>query len=369
MTTTRRIHSTDDYILVAVSDPVLHPEATHVAAATGYAVVDTDDPRELSRLYSRARAILIDVDNAEHISGLDRRSGVYFLAADPGPIDWRAALNSHAEGGYVLPAQATELLAALGHSSAPRPPSHTSGDREQDGSGTLIAVMGASGGAGTSTLAASIARVAAAQSQRVTLIDAAEHSGGLDLLLGLEDSPGARWPELRLGEGVVEAEDLRSALPATRDGIAVLSTARSTIADPFRLHRESIEPVLDSLRGFSGVTIIDLPPGGQIADGVVIDACDLAIMLIPAEVRPAAAAAQMSADLRRSRTQIAAIVRHRGWSGLSNEDVEKLTRCEVIAELGSISRLARTTELAGLPDSLPRPLAVAAKAVLVEAGI
>ena len=42
------------YILVAVGDPVIHPEATHVAAATGHGVVDTVDPREITRRFAAA---------------------------------------------------------------------------------------------------------------------------------------------------------------------------------------------------------------------------------------------------------------------------------------------------------------------------
>ena len=55
---------TSTFILVAVSDPVIHPEATHVAAATGHDVIDTIDPREITRLLPRAHAVLVDADTA-----------------------------------------------------------------------------------------------------------------------------------------------------------------------------------------------------------------------------------------------------------------------------------------------------------------
>jgi len=361
--------TTGDFILVAVGDPALHPEATHVAAATGYAVMDSADPREISRLHTRARAVLVDADIAAHVSTLARRPGVYFLAADPGPVDWQAALNCHAEHAYVLPAQAAELLTELGHAdAAPRIPDHP-GSGGADHASTVIAVLGAAGGAGTSTLAAAMARVCATDSGApVTLIDADGGSGGLDLLLGLEDTPGARWPDLRLGEGAVSAVDLRAALPGTRDGVAVLSAARSTIADPFRLGPDTISPVLDSIRGAGGTTIVDTSTADHHTALTVLDAADQAILLIPAEVRPAAAAARITADLRRTRTSVAGIARHRGWAGLSSDDLEKITQCDIIAELGTITRLARTVELSGLPDQLPRPLLTCARAALAEAG-
>ncbi|RNE49011.1 septum site-determining protein Ssd [Corynebacterium alimapuense] len=366
--TSHRPASDQAYILVAVGDPVLHPEATHVAAATGFGVIDTADPREISRLHSRAHAILFDAETAAHIATLTRRPSLFLLAADPGPLDWRAALSCHAEQAYLLPAQAAELLSALGHAAMPRAEPRTDEPSAAwTATGTLIAVTGAVGGAGTSTLAAAIAREAA-HDHEVTLIDGVDNSGGLDLLLGLEETPGARWPDLRLGEGLIAAEDLRAALPASSDGIAVLSTARSTLADPFRLDHRSLRPVLDCLREFSGVTVIDLPPGGHVGEETIIDACDLAVLLIPAEVRPAAAAARIVADLRKSRTTLLGIARHRGWSGLDEKDLAKISHCDITAQLSTFSRLPKAVELSGLPSPLPRLLAAVARTVLEEAG-
>lgn len=362
-----KLSAMKELILVAVGDPVLHPEATHVAAATGYPLVDSVDPRELSRLHGRARAILVDSVTAGHLASLPRRESIYFLASDPGPIDWKAALTCHAEHAFLLPAQAPELLRELGHMASPRD-SSSAGVRPQaeHASGTVIAMVGSAGGAGSSTLAAAIARRARRTDRDVTLVDGCPTSGGLDLLMGVEEKPGARWPDLRLGEGAVSAGDLRAALPSTSDGIVILSAARSTIADPFSLDTEVVLPVVESLRSGSGVTVLDLPAE---ADPAVLEACDLVVLLVPAEVRPAAAAASLVKQLQRARTSLVLLARHRAWSGLSTEDLEKLTGCEVIAELGTISRLARTVELSGLPTHLPRPLAVAADAVLIEAGL
>ncbi len=348
------------FILVAVSDPVIHPEATHVAAATGHGVIDTLDPREITRLLPRAHAVLVDADTARHIATLDRRPGIHLLAADPGPVDWQAAVLAHAENGYVLPAQAPELLTALGHAAVP--------DRSTpDGRGTLLAVCGAAGGAGTSVLAAAMARVAA-RSHPTTLVDAAEFSGGLDLLLGLEETPGVRWPELQLGEGAVSAADLRAALPVTGDGIACLSAARTTVDDPFRLTPEVLSPVLESLRGAPGVAVIDVPLEGTCTDAVM-DACDHAVLLIPAELRPAAAAARLVARLHAARTTVTGVVRHRHWSGLSTADVGDITRCPILTELGNLPRLSRTVELGGLPERLPGQLATTARLLLENAGV
>ena len=353
---------TSTFILIAVSDPVIHPEATHVAAATGHDVIDTIDPREITRLLPRAHAVLVDADTARHVATLDRRPGIHFLAADPGPVDWQTALQAHAEDAWVLPAQAPDLLAAVGHSRVPATPGPAPGSP-----GVLLAVCGAAGGAGASTLAAAMARVAAG-AHPVTLIDADDRSGGLDLLLGLEETPGIRWPELRLGEGTVDGADLRAALPTTSDGIACLSAARSTIADPFRLTPGLVGPVLEALRAAPGVTIIDMPGGGEVADAVA-DACRHVALVVPAEVRPAAAAAGLVARFTARRCTVAGVVRHRHWSGLGTGDLEKITHCDMITPLGNVPRLSRTVELGGLPDRLPGQLSATARLVLEHAGV
>lgn len=375
----RRASRNEAFILVAVGDPLTHPEAMHVAAATGHGVVDTGDPRDITRHFLRADAVLVDAETAGHVATLGRRERIYFLAPDPGPVDWRAALTCHADQAFLLPAQAPELLAELGHVSNPRggagQGSAPGRDRRTEpavgGGGAVIAVLGSCGGAGASTLAGAIARVAAqGEAGPVALVDGVENSGGLDLLLGLEESPGARWPDLRLGEGAVAADDLRSALPTTRDGIAVLAAARSTIADPFELDPQAVAAVLESLGSGTGLTVVDLAPDGPLSTSgeVVLNACDHVALVVPAEVRPAAAAARLTARLVHGRTPVTVVARHRGWSGLTPEDLEKLARADVIAELGTIARLPRTVELTGLPDPLPRPLATAARAVLDEAG-
>jgi hypothetical protein len=172
-------------IVVAVEDPVLHPEAMHVAAATGRPVVETCVPAEVVRASRNASAVLVDAATAAVFTH-ERRDRVFFLGLDPGPVDWRRAMECHAEHAFLLPAQAPELLAMLGRHNRAR------------GTARTIGVMGVCGGAGTSVLAASIALTGAP----ALLIDAVPY-GGADLLLGIENTPGARWQDLNLGDGFV----------------------------------------------------------------------------------------------------------------------------------------------------------------------
>ncbi|WP_291314344.1 septum site-determining protein Ssd [Corynebacterium sp. UBA2622] len=341
-----------DPLLLAIEDPILHPEATHIAAATGRPIIEADGPDTLRRHFARAHAVFLDAAYADAISALPPRRGVFLLGGDLSSIDAEHARVPGAAASFVLPAQSAELLRAVGALNVTEPPG---------GGGGVIAVVGAAGGVGASTLGASISRVAG-RDLEPTLIDAHRYSGGLDLLLGIEDEPGARWGEIVLGEGAVDRADVRRALPATRDGIAVLTYPRTTISDPYSVDKPAVERLVTAVAG-GGLAVVDAPVA------LLPARCDLAVVVTPSEVRGAAAATRIVAECAASGTPAALVLRHRGWSSLTREEVEHIARAGVVAEVGDITRLSRTVETAGLPARLPRSLGRAAAAVLQEAGL
>ncbi|MBI8999616.1 septum site determining protein [Corynebacterium sp. CCM 9185] len=345
--------ATDSPILVVVVDPVLHPEAIHVATVTGRTVIDTVDPEEIARYAPRAHAVLADADGSAQFRTGTRHPRLFLVAPDPGPVDWRAAMTCHAESAFLLPAQSPELLAAFGQ-----------GDVTPSG-GRVLGVLGAVGGSGASTLAAAVARVLVDDTP--ILVDAVNGSGGLDLLLCLEDAPGARWPELAFDRGHVELTDLMKALPRTPDGVTVLSTTRSRIRDPFVLETGRLMAVLDCIRAGAGTAIVDLPSGHAGARWAVT-LCDLVVLVVPAEVRAVAAAAALTAELAGHRTPCFTVLRHRSWSGIDATEMERLTSTDCLAELGQVANLPKSCELHGLPARLPRVLASTARAIAAELG-
>lgn len=353
-------------ILIAVDDALLHPEATHLAAATGRPIIDSRGPDDLVRHYPRAFAVLIDAARAPDLDPLPPRGGVFLLSgdADAPPTD-----------AFILPAQAADLLKALGRlalaasgegrddgPSAPRVRSRA-GSVSRVGAvgavGTVVAFVGAAGGAGTSTIAAAVARAAAADTHPV-VVDAHRYSGGLDLLLGVEEEVGARWGEIEIGEGSVDRAQLRQALPQTKDGIAVLTASRTTVPAAAGARgglRAEVDRVTTVL-GAAGFTVVDAPPDA------LPNRCDHAFVVVPAEVRAAAAAALISAECRAADTPVSLVLRHRGWSGLSAQEVERVAGADVVAEVKHLPRLVRVCEVDGLPARLPRPLSAAAETIL-----
>lgn len=352
----------DAFVLVAVADPILHPEAVHVAAATTRPVIDLTDPQqnpELRRYLSRAAAVLVDSEFAAGLEDGDTHPALFFLASEQAPLDWESALRCRATQAFILPAQSADLLKRMAELNS----THRSSPAGRGATATTIAVVGAVGGSGTSTFAAALARLSP---QPATLVDGDPASGGLDLLLGIEDMPGARWPDLLLGEnsgGLIDPGDLRAALPATDDHVAVLSAARTTIADPFTVEQSHLVTVLSSLAGGIGVIVVDLPVAADPPD------CDLVVVLVPTEVRSASAAVRYLHRLRANRISHVVITRRRAWSGLEPAEIRKVVGTEPVADLATVSALARQAEITGLPKRLPASFRRAAAAVLAEAGI
>src|SRR5690606_10448493 len=88
------------------------------------------------------------------------------------------------------------------------------GTKGADGmGGAVVAVVGARGGAGASVVAASLGRAAGRRRGPVGLVDLALVGGGLDVLLGVEQDPGVRWPDLADARGRLDGEDLLARLP------------------------------------------------------------------------------------------------------------------------------------------------------------
>ncbi len=98
----------------------------------------------------------------------------------------------------------------------------------------MVSVVGATGGVGATTFAALLARDRTRAGQ-VTLVDLGG-GAGVDVLLGIERAPGARWPALAGLRGTLEPDALDGLLP--RWGrVEVLSADR---CGPIRVRRPCV---------------------------------------------------------------------------------------------------------------------------------
>ena len=348
------------FLLIAISDPTLHTEAMNLAAASNRPVIDVASLADVPRLIPRAAAVFIDAETVHVVGTLPRHDAVFFLSHDATPIDFEAALASHAAHALLLPAQATEVLEKLSTVA------HDATRRSQ-GRVASVGITSSAGGVGVSTMAAIVAG-RAKQVADVTLVDADPLSGGLDLLVGAENTSGARWPDLIAGAsggGSITAQDVRAALPFTDDGIAVITAARGDGTDSFEFSSNNVNMIAQALNtsDTSHITVFDHPPG------TVDSPADLLVVITPLELRPAAAASKHISRLKAHQRSFIVLARHRGWAGINVQELQSLVGTAPLTEIPTVRSLPKAAEMTGLPLRIPRQLTEVADQILAEVGV
>lgn len=149
----------------------------------------------------------------------------------------------------------------------------------------MIGVVGGSGGVGASCFAAVLAVVAGPS----VLIDLDGTGGGVDVTLGVEGLPGARWSGLRLAGGRLDPQELVSGLPRAGP-CAVLA------ADTPDLDAESVLQVIAAAVR-AGPVVLDLPRAVCAARAAALLRCDLVVVLARSDVSGLVAAHAMVSAL------------------------------------------------------------------------
>lgn len=335
-------------VLTVISDPRLADSADRVAAAAGMPVVRRQAPG--NRGWSGAAAVILDEDGARRCAGarLPRRDGVFLVGAgEPSPQTWAIAIEVGAQHLYALPAQEGQLV----HQLSERAESGYSGPRR----GRAVAVIAGRGGGGASVFAAALARCAG----EALLVDLDPCSGGADLLLGAENSPGLRWPDLRVQDGRLAWAAVRQALPG-RDGVRVLSSARTF----HEIEAAAMNAVLDAgLRG--GATVVcDVPRQLSPASGYALETADLVSVITSCDVRGIAAAAALAGVLRTVNQNVGMVVRGPAPGGLRASEVAQAAGLPLLAAMRPEPGLDTQLETGGWRMRRRSPLAAAARTVL-----
>lgn len=262
-------------VVVATTDPVLRDASLSVAAAAGLEPMVIAEAGALRPTWARAALLVVGADLAEDVvaMALPRRGSVYVVGTEGGSAElcgWSAQLGAAVA---VLPGAAGWLSTAMADAAGVRV-----------GSGEVVTVRGATGGVGTSSLAAGLAVVGARLGRRVLLVDADPDAGGIDLLLGAERVPGWRWPRLAQARG--QLGDLSGHLPCV-DGVDVLAADREAARAPAPYE---LSAVLRSGIRSHDLVVVDLPRTDTPAGAEALRFAQRALLLVPADVRGVAAA-------------------------------------------------------------------------------
>ena len=230
--------------------------------------------------------MLVGEDLADRIIelGLPRRPDVLLVVPAARTEDttvWRRAVDLGAARVVLLPDGEPWLVERLAWS-----------DRA-DAGGQVIAVVGGRGGAGASSLVAALCLAAVRTGLKPLLLDADPWGAGADLLLGAESEPGLRWPDLAGLSGQVSGDALNDALPRPL-GVSVVSWDRGT---PVDLPTSAVVSVLEAAVRSHDLVVVDLPRRADATSSAVLARTTATYVIVPAEVRAAAAAARTLAWL------------------------------------------------------------------------
>lgn len=359
-TSTAAADPTHHRCLVVTADPLLRDDLLRLAAA-GCADVDVvPSPQEARHVWPRAPLVVVGNDVAADClhARLPRRAGVVLVAGagvEAAPAwdqVWQLAADLGADHVLSLPAAEAWLVNRFTDvSSGPQ------------SSGRVIAVVGGRGGAGASVLATALAVTAARAGTRPLLVDADPFGGGLDLVLGWEETGGLRWPELREACGRVSTPALYDALPHVGH-LAILSWDRGASLD---VPVTAMEATLEAGRRGSDVVVIDLP---RRLDAGVVHALQIAervLLVVPAEFRACAAASRVAAAFGPHCASLDVVVRGPAPARLQPDDIAKSLALPLAGTLRPEPGLAAALERGEAPAGRGRgPLARLSRRILAD---
>jgi secretion/DNA translocation related CpaE-like protein len=357
--------------LVCTRDPELLDDLLRLAAAGSVEVDVPADPSTARPRWMFAPLVLVGADVAEEyaLARLPRRPGLILVAHGPlsEPPDpdlgvgmaaddelWAVAADLGADHVIGLPAAEAWLVDR--YAAQQFSPGH-------GGDGRVVSVMGGRGGAGASVLATALAVTAARSGRRTLLIDADPLGGGLDLLLGREQTDGLRWPDLADTAGRMSASALQAALPRVGD-LCVLSWDRG---DLLTVPVEAADAALDAGRRGSDLVVVDLPRQPDEATVRVLQASDLTLLVVPAEVRASAAASRVVRSISPHCARLSCVVRGPAPSGLRAPDLAAMLGLPLAGVLKAEPGISLALERGEAPAATGRgPLAVLSREVLAD---
>jgi len=338
--------------LIVTADPLSLDDLLRLAALAGVEVDVAHDAGQARRSWDAAPLVVVAEDQVEHLvrARLSRRDRVLVLGRDLDDAGiWQRAVSLGAEKVLYLPDAEPWLVDAFADA--------VEGDRD----GVLVAVLGGRGGAGATTTACALALTAVRRGVATLLVDGDPYGGGIDLVFGGEHATGVRWPDLGGTRGRVPATALAQALPKLAE-LSVLSWDRS---EPTHLPVQAVQAVLTAGRRSHGLVVVDLPRSLDESSREVLGAARTTLLVVPAEVRAAAAAARIAAQAAQLCRDLRLVVRGPSPAGLSAAEIQRALALPLVGDVRPEPGLARDLE-EGAPPGLRRgsPLAAVCNAVL-----
>jgi secretion/DNA translocation related CpaE-like protein len=342
-------------VLAAVTEAALRDEVDRVGAAVGMPVIHasaglTGGPDLSRKTWTAAVAVLLDESAAGHCRRglLPRRAHVVVVtSAAPTTPTFEAAIRVGAQRIVTLPAEGHTLVRELAEAA--------DSARDDARRGQLVTVAGGCGGAGASLFAAALAQTAG----EALLVDLDPCGGGLDLLMGTENTAGLRWPDLAVQGGRLMWPAVREALPRHRD-VSVLSGVRRG----YRPDPATVDAVLDAGRRGGATVICDAPRCPAEAGETAVAGADLVVVVSPCDVRACAATTSIAPLLSALNPNVGLVVRGPAPGGLRAAEFAEIAGLPLLASMRAEPRIAQRLEVGGLRVRRRSALAAAARRVM-----
>ncbi|MDR1710880.1 MAG: P-loop NTPase [Propionibacteriaceae bacterium] len=314
-------------VLVVAESSDVQDLILSAAAAQDLSALATTDLDEICKAWSAVETIFVDEKQAEHLisRALPRREHVYLVGCDQKRLaTWSTPLGAKV---IILPDGIAWLGAVLDEGST-------------SAGGQVVALLGGSGGVGTSTLAACLALAAAKKKKTAALVDVDPLGGGIDLLLGAEAAAGWRWPRLGGAEGHVG--DLREYLPKV-EGVSVVSMARENPAD---LAKGPLTAIIQALRRTHDLVVIDAGRGLTGGSREAIRLAGRRLLVVAGTVRGIAAADQV---IQAHGCPVEVVLRRTPGAAGDAGTVQDLLGQPVVATIGDDKAVALAADRGDLP--------------------
>jgi secretion/DNA translocation related CpaE-like protein len=368
--------------LLVTRDDDLLDDVLRLAAAAGVALDVAHDAGDALRSWSGTPVVLVGADQAESLGrhSPPRRDRVHVVVRGPAPDPvFRDAVALGAREVVELPAAEDWLVEVLSDAA-----DATGGAAA---GAVSVGVVAGSGGAGASTFAAALALVASRVGP-ATLLDLDPWGPGLDRIAGMDECEGIRWEGLTAGSGRLGSRALRAALPR-REQLALLTwgaspgpaaaTGPAEVPGPAavpgaagpgpELGPEVAVEVFAAARRGADHLVLDLPRHLDPASAGLVPRCDRVVLVVGDSVPAVAAAAKVTARLRRLHEGVCLVVRTAG-AGLPVEAVASTLGLPLVADFPSRRRVPEQVELGLGPVAGRRgPLARAARETWEAVGV
>ncbi|MEU6801533.1 septum site-determining protein Ssd [Streptomyces neyagawaensis] len=269
--------------------------------------------------WEAAPLVLVGDDAARRLRGAVRRRGVVLIGKDQDDSGvWQRAVQIGADHVLMLPDGEQWLVDRIADVA------------EGVGRPALtVGVIGGRGGAGASTLACALAVTSARQGRRTLLVDADPLGGGLDVLLGGENTEGLRWPAFAASRGRVGGGALEESLPELHS-LRVLSWDRG---DAVAIPPQAVRAVLAAGRRRGGAVVVDLPRRMDEGVAEALAQIDIGLLVVPTELRAVAAASRVASAFGMVLRDLRVAVRGPYAPGLDDQDIARLLGLPLVGEV------------------------------------